>query len=177
MTIFRPATAADIPAIAAIYNKILTDAEKLAAVGWQPGIYPTADTAALGVAQGDMYVQCDDNGKVLAAARINHTQEDLYAGAPWRDTAAAAHPQDVLVIHTLVADHTARIPGLGKAFIAFYEAEAKRRGCRYLRLDTNKINTPARSFYQALGFHEVGIVKGDFHGLAAINLVLIEKAL
>lgn len=177
MTIFRLATEADIPAIATIYNNILSDETKRGFVGWRIGIYPTADTARAAIALGDMYVQCTFDGKVLAAARLNHIQDDFYLDGKWQTTAAATCLEEVLVIHTLVADHTAGIKGLGKAFVAFYEAEAKKRGCHFLRLDTSTTNTPARSLYSSLGFNEAGIVNGDFRNINGLKLVLMEKAL
>lgn len=177
MTTFRLATVADIPAICDIYDKIMTDENKIRFVGWRRGIYPTADTARTAIDLGDMYVQCADDGTVLAAARLNHHQDDFYADGRWETTAAAQTPEDVLVIHTLVADHTCGQKGLGKAFVDFYHAEAKRRGCRFLRLDTSLSNTPARGLYAACGFREAGTTGGDFRNIAGLNLVLLEKAL
>lgn len=177
MTTFRLATPADIPAISAIYERILTDETKRGFVGWRLGVYPTADTAANAIKLGDMFVQCADDGTVLAAARINHIQDDFYSDGTWQTTAAAKTPEDVLVIHTLVADHTLGIKGLGRAFISFYESEAKRRNCRYLRLDTSVGNTPARGLYTSLGFNEAGITDGDSRNIAGLKLVLMEKAL
>lgn len=176
MTTFRLANMADIPAISAIYEHILNDETKRGFVGWRLGIYPTADTARTAIEQGDMYVQCADDGRVLAAARLNHYQDDFYTGIDWQTTADAS-PEQVLVIHTLVADHTLGVKGLGKAFISFYEQEAARRGCRYLRLDTSLNNTPARGLYNSLGFREAGIANGDFRNIAGLKLVLMEKAL
>lgn len=177
MTTFRLATPADIPAISAIYDRILTDETKRGFVGWRLGVYPTAETATKAIELGDMFVQCDDNGAILAAARINHYQDDFYTDGNWQTTASATSPTDVLVIHTLVTDHTLGLRGLGKAFISFYEAEAKRRGCPYLRLDTSVGNTPARGLYTSLGFNEAGITDGDSRNIAGLKLVLMEKAL
>lgn len=173
---FRLANAADIPAIAAIYEQITASAAIRAHTGWQPGVYPTAETARAAIAAGEMYVLCDE-GKVLAAARLNHKQDDFYAGCRWQATAAAKRPEEVLVIHTLAVDPAAGRSGLGKAFIAFYEEEAKRRGCRCLRLDTNQNNSPARSLYTSLGFREVGLMTSDINGIANVTVVLLEKAL
>lgn len=172
MTDFRLAAAADIPAITAIYDQILDDD----CTGWQRGVYPTADTAAAAVTDREMYVLCE-NGQVLAAARLNHRQDDFYATAPWQTTAAASAPDDVLVIHTLVVSAAARGRGLARAFIAFYEDEAKRRGCQYLRLDTNCANIPARTLYKSLGFAEIGTVTSCFNGIEGTTLVLLEKSL
>ena len=60
--------------------------------------------------------------------------------------------------------------------MAFYEQEAKRRGCRVLRIDTNELNAPARRLYAALGYREVGAVPCVFNGIPDVNLVCLEKA-
>ena len=59
----------------------------------------------------------------------------------------------------------------------FYEQEAARQGCRYLRIDTNARNTRARELYRSLGYKEIGVVSCTFNGLSDIDLVLLEKAL
>ena len=58
----RPATAADIPAITAIYDAIL-DREEAGPVytNWQRGKYPTTDTARQALEAGTLYVG-EENG-------------------------------------------------------------------------------------------------------------------
>ena len=80
-------------------------------------------------------------------------------------------------MHTLVVDPAAGGHGLGRAFENFYEQEAARQGCRYLRIDTNARNTRARQLYRSLGYKEIGVVSCTFNGLSDIDLVLLEKAL
>ena len=60
MTI-RPAAAADLPAIAAVYDAIL-DREETGPVytNWQRGKYPTADTARQSLETGTLYVGEED---------------------------------------------------------------------------------------------------------------------
>lgn len=176
MTTFRLATPGDIPAIAAIYELILDTPHKNACANWRKGIYPTEATAILGVELGDMYVECDDTGRVLAAARINHEQDEFYAEAEWLWTADAPADQ-ILVIHTLVVDHSLNVKGAGTNFIDFYESEAIRRGCPNLRIDTNETNLPARALYKKLGFREVSLAIGSFHGIDDLHLITLEKRL
>lgn len=81
-------------------------------------------------------------------------------------------------MHTLVVDPAVGGHGLGLARSeTFYEQEAKRQGCRYLRIDTNVRNTRARRLYHSLGYKEIGIAPCTFNGLNDIDLVLLEKAL
>ena len=65
--------------------------------------------------------------------------------------------------------------GLGRAFETFYEQEAARQGCRYLRIDTNVRNTRARRLYHSLGYKEISVAPCTFNGLSNIDLVLLEK--
>lgn len=67
--------------------------------------------------------------------------------------------------------------GYGKAFISFYEAYARERGCGELRIDTNAINQRARAMYQKLGYEERGIVPCVFNGIPDVQLVCLEKYL
>ena len=71
---FRKANAADLDAIAAIYDRIHTREEVgETCVGWVRGIYPTRATAEAALAAGDLFV-LEDGGTVAAAARINQEQ-------------------------------------------------------------------------------------------------------
>lgn len=170
----RLATEKDIKAIAEIYDDIHTGEEAgTLSIGWQRGIYPTEATAAESVAKGDMYV-AEADGKVIASAKINKEQVDVYYGAPWE---FEAEDEEVLVLHTLVVSPKVMTKGTGREFAAFYEQLAKEQGCKYLRIDTNERNTRARAFYKKIGYKEIAIVPCVFNGLKNVNLVLLEKKL
>lgn len=171
---FRKATVADIDAVTAIYDAIIREEEAgRATTGWKRGIYPVRATADAAIARDDLFV-AELDGKVAASAVLNQMQVDVYAGAPWEFDAP---DEEIFVMHTLVVDPAAGGHGLGRAFEAFYEQEAVRQGCRYLRIDTNVRNTRARALYHSLGYKEIGIVPCSFNGLSDIDLVLLEKAL
>ena len=171
---FRKASAADIDAVAAIYEAVHTQEEQgRAVIGWQRGIYPVRATAEAALARDDLYV-AETGGKISAAAILNRVQVDVYSGAPWQ---FAAPDEEIFVMHTLVVEPSAGGQGLGRAFALFYEQEAARQGCRYLRIDTNARNTRARSMYRKLGYAEIAVVPCSFNGLNGIDLVLLEKAL
>ena len=91
----RKATAADIPAIAAIYNALLDREEQgLLTTGWTRGIYPTEQTALDALTAGTLYV-LEDEGRVTAAAKIDQHQMPQYAQCPWQ---YEAPPERVLVL-------------------------------------------------------------------------------
>lgn len=168
----RRAETADIPAIGAIYEAI-HDAEAAGQLttGWLRDVYPTAATAAAAIAAGDLFV-LEENGEILASARINREQVDVYAQVPWQD---AASNDQVMVLHTLAVAPAAFRQGCGKRFVAFYEAYAIEQGCPFLRMDTNARNLRARAMYQNLGYREAGIVPCTFNGIPGVELVCLEK--
>ena len=169
----RKATAADIDAVEAIYNKILDEEEAgRACIGWQRGVYPTRRTAEESLALGELYVL--EDGGVKAAARINSEQVPEYALAAWeRD----APEEKVLVLHTLVVDPDAKGRGYGTKFVDFYEEMGRTTGRPFLRMDTNQKNRAARTLYHKLGYREAGIVPCEFNGISGVGLVCLEKTL
>ena len=170
----RKATLDDLDAISAIYDAIHDREEAgLAVIGWDRAIYPTRASGEAAILAGEMYV-LEEEGRVLAAAKINQKQEESYAQGTWTHDAAA---NEVLVLHTLVVHPEAAGRGIGKRFVAFYEECAARMACPYLRMDTNARNAAARALYKKLGYIEVSIVPCVFNGIAGVNLVLLEKTL
>ncbi len=167
---FRLAQAQDIALVSQIYLDILASDHT---TGWLPGIYPVRQTAQEGFDKGELYI-CEMDGTLVAAAKINKEQVDVYDQIPWRYPAS---PQEVLVIHTLVVSPHSAGQGIGAQFIQFYESMAGQLGCPYLRLDTNEKNTPARRFYEKLGYEERGIVPCTFCGIPNVQLVCLEKRL
>ena len=168
------ATQADLDAIASIYNAIHDQEEAgTVTIGWDRAVYPSRLTAAEAVAADDMYVM-EDEGRVVASARINQVQVPEYANANWNDDAPA---NQVMVLHTLTVDPALGGRGYGKAFVAFYEEFAREHGCRFLRMDTNARNMRARALYAKLGYAEADIVPCVFNGIPGVQLVCLEKTL
>lgn len=171
---FRKATWSDLDAISSIYDAIHDHEEAgLSTTGWVRSIYPTRQTAEQSIRAEDMFV-LEENGKVLAAARINQTQGEEYRKVAW---SCAVKDRKVMVLHTLVVSPDAAGQGLGSRFVGFYEDYAARQGCPYLRMDTNERNTAARALYQKLGYTEVSIVPCVFNGIEGVMLVCLEKIL
>ena len=171
---FRNATMADLDQVAAIYDRIHTEEEAgRSTVGWIRGVYPTRQTALASIQAGDLFV-AEEDGQIVATAKINQEQVPVYASAAW---SREAKPQDVMVLHTLVVDPQVKGKGWGSRFVAFYEDYAKDHGCRDLRMDTNERNAAARRLYHNLGYQEVSILPCEFNGIPGVNLVCLEKLL
>lgn len=171
---FRKATMNDAAAIAAIYEEIHTAEEAgLARIGWVRGVYPVRKTAEDAIERGEMLVE-EAEGRIVAAAKINQSQEEAYAHAPWQ---YEAPPSEVMVLHTLVVSPSVKGAGYGTKFVSFYEQYALEHGCQYLRMDTNAKNQAARSLYKKLGYREAGVVPTVFNGIEGVQLVCLEKKL
>lgn len=170
----RKATEADLALIVKIYEAILTrEEEGLVSIGWIRGVYPTKETAEDALAKGTLFV-CEEEGQVVAAAKIDRNQVPEYADCPWEREALE---EQVMVLHTLVVDPDVPRRGYGRAFVRFYEQYARENACPYLRIDTNERNAVARKMYQALGYREAGIVPCVFNGIPNVRLVCLEKYL
>ena len=170
----RKATPADAPSVARIFEKI-HDAEEagVMTVGWDRNIYPTRQTAENALLAGELYV-LEENGEILAAARINGEQMPAYEFVQWE---YPAKDDEVLVMHTLCVLPSAAGKGYGSSFVRFYEKLARQSGRIYLRIDTNERNINARRLYKKLGYREAGVVPCEFCGIPGVNLVCIEKKL
>lgn len=169
----REATVDDLDGIASVYDHIHTAEEKgETSIGWIRSIYPTRKTAEAALTRGDIFVQTDEDGRVVGTAIINKVQVDVYADAPWEYDVP---DEQVMVLHTLVIDPKEKGKGYGTAFVRFYEQFALKHGCPYLRMDTNEKNVAARAFYKKLGYREIAVRPCEFNGIPGVRLVLLEK--
>lgn len=169
--VIRRAIPADLAAVIALYAKIhdANEAGRLV-TGWIRDVYPASATADAALASDSLFV-LEDEGIIKGAAIIDRNQHESYINGNWQND---IEPEQVMVIHTLVIDPDSAGAGLGKAFLRYYAEFALASGCPCLRLDTNAINSAARSFYRKIGFNEAGIVKAQFNSLGEISLVLLE---
>ena len=134
-TVARPATAADVPAIAACaraaYEKYLPRMDR------EPA--PMIADFAAHVAAGEVHVLIGDDvllGYIVAMARTDCWFVDNVALAP---------------------GHQGR--GLGRRLMDLADAAARARGLPEVRLYTNVVMTENIGFYSRLGFMETGRVR------------------
>lgn len=66
--------------------------------------------------------------------------------------------------------------GIGKALMSFAERRALERGVQHLWLTAWSGNTPALSFYPAMGFRDVGATQYFIEGKAYENRVFVKRA-
>ncbi len=171
---FRKATMSDLDAISAIYDAIHDREEAgLSHAGWKRYIYPVRATAEAAILAKDFFV-LEEDGEVVASARINKIQVAEYKMVTWSHK---ARDEEVMVLHTLAVAPWTERKGYGTSFVKFYEEYAAENGCPYLRMDTNEKNARARALYKKLGYAEKGIIPCVFNGIEGVNLVCLEKTL
>ena len=170
----RIATAADLPAVAAIYDAIL-DREETGPVytNWQRGKYPTIDSARQALEAGTLYVGEDDS-ILWGVVNLNTLQLAEYDEIPW---AIPADRDRVGVIHTLCIHPAQAGRGRARQMVTFCEEECRRLGRTVMRLDTWEGNRPANHLYPALGYHFAGATEFFFQGFIHEVLNCYEKAL
>lgn len=175
MQSIRKGTLNDISQIAEIYEQILTEEEMgRTVIGWQRGVYPTKETALAALKDESLFIM-EDDGILVAAARIDQNQVPEYANARWN--CPDVPDSQVMVLHTLVVRPDQSGKGYGRAFVRFYEQYALECHCPYLRMDTNAKNAAARRLYARLGYQEADIVPCVFNGIPGVELVCLEKQL
>ena len=172
--IFRKGTAADLDGAAAVYEAVFErQARGVDYTNWLPGVYPVRATAEKALGEDSFYVG-EEEGRIGAAATLNHIQLPEYGQLDWT---IPAEGEEVLVIHTLCIDPAWTDRGAGAAFVAFAEEEGRRRGCKAMRFDTYEGNEPAKRLYDSLGYRRAGVVNCLFMDGRYKNLIIFEKAL
>lgn len=126
----RPARPEDVPAIAALVERAYAPYVPL--LGRRPA--PMDDDFAARVAQGQAHV-LDRDGAVVALAVIEPRGDHLW-------------------IEDLAVEPALHGGGLGRALLAFCEAQARRAGLPELRLLTNERMARNRAIYARAGFEE-----------------------
>ncbi len=143
MTI-RAATAADVPAVAALVEAAY--ARYIERIGLRPA--PMDDDHAGHVARGEQYVMVDGAGAVVGAIVLVGRSDHLF-------------------IDNVALEPALHGRGLGGKLLSFAEDEARRRSLPELRLYTNAAMTENLAIYPHLGYVETGRERvGPFHRVA-----------
>jgi ribosomal protein S18 acetylase RimI-like enzyme len=128
----RPATAADVPAIAEIVDQAYR--HYIARIGKPPG--PMLDDYAARVSEGAVWVL--EEGAVIAAIVV-------LLPAP-----------NYLLLDNIAVSPTRQGLGLGRRLLGFAEDEALRRGYREMRLYTHQTMVENQRLYASIGYEETG---------------------
>ena len=170
----RPAVAADLDGITAIYDAI-PDREEAGPVytNWQRGKYPTVDTARQALEAGTLYVG-EEDVFLWGVVNLNGIQLPEYDAILWT---FPAERNQVAVIHTICIHPVRAGRGLARRMVAFCEEETRRQGKAVMRLDTWEGNLPANRMYPVLGYRYAGAAEFFFQGFIREILNCYEKKL
>lgn len=158
----RKATKEDIIPVAELYNEMLDYEEKNEKyTSWQKDIYPTVQTARLGVKKGSLYVY-ESNEKILASVILDTIQPPEYENVRW---STAASYDKALVIHTLCVHPKYSGSGIGSDIVDFAKQLALKKACLSIRLNTTEQNLPARYLYEKKGFTVIATQRIMLDGL------------
>jgi len=155
----RRATAADAPAVAAIYNEGIED--RLATFETRSR---TPEEVAAWVGDGLPFIVATDRGRVVGWARV----------APYSDRCVYEGVGE----HGVYVARSARGSGAGRRLLAALCEEAERAGLYKLTSRIFTDNTASRAAHLAAGFEEVGVQRrhGRLDGRWK-DCVLVERLL
>jgi ribosomal protein S18 acetylase RimI-like enzyme len=129
----RPATAADVDAVAALVAAAYT--RYIERLGRRPA--PMDDDHAAHVRRGEQFVLEDAAGSIVGAVVLSPRDDHLF-------------------VDNLAVDPAAQGRGWGRTLLAFAEAAALTRGLTELRLRTNAAMTENLEIYPHLGYERTG---------------------
>lgn len=150
----RRATAADLPAVLALVRRVVPLMNASGNFQWTAD-YPNEEVFRSDIARNHLWV-AELAGQVAGVAALTTDQDPEYADADW-DTA-----EDALVTHRLAVDPAAQGRGVALALMQQAEAEARRQGLRFLRVDTNSENAATQRLFPKLGYRFAGEIKLAF---------------
>jgi ribosomal protein S18 acetylase RimI-like enzyme len=109
------------------------------------------------------------NGKPAASVIL----QDSERNQSWRSVDGDT-PQKALYVHWLCVARDFAGKGYSKEMINFAAGEAKKRGFRLLRLDTDADGEKLCKLYEGLGFKLMGVKQGENHKTAFYQKNLIK---
>jgi GNAT superfamily N-acetyltransferase len=146
--VIRPASLTDIPSILQLINEVVPLMIAAGNFQWDD-TYPNAEVFERDVALNQLWV-ADEDGCIAGVAAITTDQEPEYASVGWDIKEPA------IVTHRLAVGDKHRGKGVATALLMQAEREAKNRGIKTLRIDTNTSNTATQRLFPKLGYRFAG---------------------
>jgi ribosomal-protein-alanine N-acetyltransferase len=195
----RPATTADVPAVAVIFGRAFEDYRRGLGVGaaalsrlWRASLAARVNSTMVAVSPDGRVVGFVVVVKPRAKEQYGGRGEDWReAGRWWRDLGASAlwrlpvlfipmglayarrHAQpDEAYISLVGVDPAVQGRGIGQALLAAVEAEARAAGASAILLHTASTNTRARAAYARAGYELVCTVRAPWQGPVRIPAYL-----
>ena len=154
----RPASVADIPAIAAAFEDGRRALAQMSVPQWQ-GEYPNELDAADDIKRGISYVACDGDGTVLGVLAYTLDGEPTYdaVDGAWLTDSASSNPT-YATIHRCAVSASAARQGVMSALMCAVEDMARAAGAKSIRIDTHPNNVRMHGLAIKLGFTQCGTI-------------------
>ena len=146
--IVRRAVSADVAAILRLVRELVPIMHAAGNSQWSAD-YPNQAAFDADIAQEQLWV-AELAGAIVGVAALTQDQDAEYAQADW-DAA-----EEALVTHRLAVAPAAQGRGVAQALLRQAETEARRRGLRTLRVDTNSENAATQRLFPKLGYRFAG---------------------
>ena len=148
-----------IPALEALYGRVDDAEERTGTSGWVRGVWPPEGLAARYAREGLTWCAFDEGdverdgtprpgARPLGAVSLDLDDALDGTGADWPALPAGAS----LTMHLLAVDPAARGRHVGETLVSVAVDEARRRGCKVIRINTAPENVPANVLYHRCGF-------------------------
>lgn len=144
-------------------------------VCWELGKRPGYEDLQAAIAHGDMLLaELPGFDGLAGACVIDCNAAKGYEDVPWELSCAEG---EAFCLHLFCIHPELAGKGLGSAFLARVEDEARRRGARSIRLDVLPNNVPAQRLYLRCGYRDHGF-HHLFYGEGLLtDFYLMEKVL
>lgn len=144
----RKATMNDLDSIMEIVKKIIAEMNSYNNYQWDEN-YPQAEDFAADIEKGDLFVSGIEN-KIAGFICINRDEPIEYVDLKWSSA------EDALVIHRMGVSPDFRNAGIGSELVEYAEKLSKLYGVRFIKTDTNSLNTKAQGLFEKHGYVFVG---------------------
>lgn len=152
MLTIRKGTPADLAEIWMLVEDAIADMNAKGNPQWGKD-YPNMTHFAEGIAAGELYAACDQDGRILGVAILNTDQEPVYEDlSGWQESLPA------LLIHKVAVLPSAQRMGVASALFEYAFNLARTSGLRSIRMDTYCMNGRMQGLVRKHGFHYVGNV-------------------
>jgi ribosomal protein S18 acetylase RimI-like enzyme len=122
--------------------------------GWIRGVYPTRETAAVGINNNTLFLLKIKN-EIAGSMILNHAPEDAYAKATW---GIDINYENIIVIHSLAVHPKYSKRGIGKLLMDYAKTYSIEQKMKAIRLDVSIHNTPAIKLYEESGYQYVATI-------------------
>jgi ribosomal protein S18 acetylase RimI-like enzyme len=140
----------EIDKVSEILNSVVGHMKKIGFTQWNDE-YPTRDILLNDIKNRELYgAYIDDT--LAGFVVLNDHQEPEYQKVEFE------YEEPCLVVHRLQVDPSYRGKNIGYDLMKFAEENAKKAGCKSIRLDTREDNMPAIGLYTKLGYKKRGHV-------------------